>query len=189
MFQNPEAFYIRKADYWFRRDLWLLFEAQLTRTCSPLTPSCRHLWVVFCFFFVATGRHIWYGLCWTLWLQPRGRLSSHHGLLSLSTRMVRYQRDCHEGQWGFQLWWNLVLPFSFVDRGGVCGVGRKKVPVLWLLCPFCDSQAWKLCWAWDPQKTGNRRGNLKTLAPTQCHFLWKWWISVNTQACAGSFVR
>lgn len=47
MFQKTEAFYIKKADYGFRRDLWLLFEAGLTRTCSLLTTSCHHLWVVF----------------------------------------------------------------------------------------------------------------------------------------------
>lgn len=188
MFQKTEAFYIKKADYGFRRDLWLLFEAGLTRTCSLLTTSCRHLWVVF-FFFVATGRHVWYGLRWTLWLQPRRWLSSHHGLLSLSARMVRYKRDCCEGQWEFPLWWDLVLPFDFVGRGGVCGVGRRKGPILWLLCPFCDSQVWKLCWAWDLQKTGNRRGNLKTWVPPQYDSLWNWWIAVNIQGCAGSFDR
>lgn len=63
MFQKTEAFYIKKADYGFRRDLWLLFEAGLTRTCSLLTTSCRHLWVVFFFFCChRTARMVWIAL-------------------------------------------------------------------------------------------------------------------------------
>lgn len=53
MFQRSEVFYMKKADYGFRKDLWLFFEAELTRTCSPLSPSYRHLWIIrFCFFFL-----------------------------------------------------------------------------------------------------------------------------------------
>lgn len=137
MFQKPKVFYIKKADYGFGRDLYLLFDAELSRTCSPLTHSCCN----FCFFcfdvvvvVVATGRHVWYGLCRTLWLQPRGRLSSHHGLLSLSTRMVRCERNRHEEQWEFPLWWD----FQFCGcRSSMWGWKEKRdssvaaVSLLW----------------------------------------------------------
>lgn len=114
MFQKP--FYINKADYGCRNDQWLLFEAGLTRTCSPLTSSCHHLWVVWFLLLPQDG---------TYGLDCAERCDCSHADGCHPT--TGYCR-CLPGWSGtkktvvkdksFQHVWDLVLYFGFVGRGG-----------------------------------------------------------------------
>lgn len=181
MFQTPQVFYINiSLEIWERSVVasWGWADHNLSLLWLPAATSSLAL---FCFCCHRTAPTAWTAPSAVTAATPTGATPPR------ATAAASQDGQVQDTPWGGTNRVSPTVGLGFVGKGRVCEVGKGKPPILWLLCSSYDSRVGELCPVWDLQKTGNGKGNVKACAPPVYNSLKKWWSTVNTQRCCGSF--